>query len=120
MLFLGGVIGAYLGNNRYSSTAIELTELLTEITNQNSSEDLSINVSSRSYLVARRHLHAAIHHIYLMQPGVGDVLVYVDRLGIAAHLGLRLLHGRLDLRLRGMALDLHLNGVCLSPVHFVR
>lgn len=55
-----------------------------------------------------------------MQPGVGDVLVYVERLGIAAHLGLRLLRGRLDLRLRGMALDLHLNGVCLSPVHSVR
>ena len=36
---------------------------------------------------------------------MGDVVVYVDRLGIAAHLSLCLLHGRLDLRLRGMTLQ---------------
>ena len=46
-----------------------------------------------SDFLARYHLHTTIHHIYLVESGMPDVVVYVDRFGIAAYLGLGLLHG---------------------------
>ena len=50
-----------------------------------------------SDFLARYHLHATIHHIYLVESGMPDLLVYINRFGIAAYLGLGLLHGSFHL-----------------------
>ena len=56
-------------------------------------------------LLTYDHLHASIDDDDLVETGMADVVVHIDRVGIAAHLGLCLLGGNLNLGIRRMALQ---------------
>ena len=65
-----------------------------------------MNVPCASHLLARYHVHSAIHHNDLVERGVAYVLAHIHRIGIAKHLGPSLLHGHFCLGIRGMALEI--------------
>ena len=58
-----------------------------------------------SDLLTSHHLYTAIDDIDLVEPGRSDMLVDIDRIGIATNLSLGLLCGSLHLRLRSVALE---------------
>ena len=66
---------------------------------------LSYSLYNLKHFLTLHHVHAAEHHDDLVEKGVADALVHVQRVGIAAYLCLSLLHGCLHLGLRGLALE---------------
>ena len=58
------------------------------------------------YFITSYHIHTAIYNIYLVEGGVPNVVVHVHRIGIAAYLGLGLLHGSFDFRICSIALQI--------------
>ena len=62
-------------------------------------------MSKGTHLLTYDHLNASIDDDDLVETGMPDVVVHIDRAGIAAHLGLCLLSGNLYLRIRRMALQ---------------
>ena len=44
------------------------------------------------YFITSHHLHTAIYYIHIVEGGVTYVVVHVHRIGIAAYLGLSLVH----------------------------